>query len=349
VASVPRWSYRGARVERPRHFDPRRILDFVAEAETARLSDRRQITDLVVIGLGKLVPADITLVTDSDAHTRQTTTTATDPRLPVLRRRDPSLWLACLRQHPSVVHYDRTGDGGAVRFSDLLSRRAYQRLPLYQYFFRPFAIEYKLDVRLRPGAGHMDLGWCREHRDFDDAERALVDALAPYLTAILRRADAGTVAADIRDAFGLTHRQAEVLALVTRGKSNAEIAQILFLSAGTVRKHLEHVYAKLGVTTRTQAVARTLEARLASSTVVEPVVAMIQNMAATELPRLYALTDRELEVLALASAGTANSEIATTLRIAPETVKKHLDHVYSKLGVSGRAGATGRAISLGLV
>jgi hypothetical protein len=224
VASIPHWSYLGPRVERLRHSDLRRVLDFVAEAETAALSDRRQITDLVVVGLGRLVPSDVTLVTDSVAHPSETTTTATDPRLPVLRRRESGLWVTCLRQHPSVVHYDRTGDGRAIRFSDLLSRRAYHRLPLYQYFFRPFAIEYKLDVRLRPGAGHMDLGWCRERRDFDDAERALVDVLAPYLSAIFRRADAGTVADDLRDAFGLTHREAEVLALVTRAKSTPEIA-----------------------------------------------------------------------------------------------------------------------------
>jgi DNA-binding CsgD family transcriptional regulator len=49
-----------------------------------------------------------------------------------------------------------------------------------------------------------------------------------------------------------------VLAWVARGKRNAEVAELLCLSPGTVRKHLENVYAKLGVNTRTAAVVRFL-------------------------------------------------------------------------------------------
>jgi DNA-binding CsgD family transcriptional regulator len=56
----------------------------------------------------------------------------------------------------------------------------------------------------------------------------------------------------------LTAREQEVLAWVARGKTNAEIARLLWLSPATVRKHLENVYAKLGVSTRTAAVARFL-------------------------------------------------------------------------------------------
>ncbi len=56
----------------------------------------------------------------------------------------------------------------------------------------------------------------------------------------------------------LTAREREVLAWVARGKTNAEIAQLLWLAPSTVRKHLENVYAKLGVNTRTAAVARFL-------------------------------------------------------------------------------------------
>jgi DNA-binding CsgD family transcriptional regulator len=56
----------------------------------------------------------------------------------------------------------------------------------------------------------------------------------------------------------LTAREREVLAWVARGKTNAEIARQLWLAPSTVRKHLENVYAKLGVSTRTAAVARFL-------------------------------------------------------------------------------------------
>jgi DNA-binding NarL/FixJ family response regulator len=54
----------------------------------------------------------------------------------------------------------------------------------------------------------------------------------------------------------LTVREREVLTLVAEGKANAEIAARMWITTGTVRKHLEHIYEKLNVTSRTGAVAR---------------------------------------------------------------------------------------------
>jgi len=51
-------------------------------------------------------------------------------------------------------------------------------------------------------------------------------------------------------------REVDVLRLVARGMTDAQIAETLFISARTVHKHLEHVFAKLGVRTRTAAVNR---------------------------------------------------------------------------------------------
>ena len=52
----------------------------------------------------------------------------------------------------------------------------------------------------------------------------------------------------------LTRREQEVLALVAEGLTNAEVGSLLWISAGTVRRHLENAYAKLEVHTRTAAV-----------------------------------------------------------------------------------------------
>lgn len=58
----------------------------------------------------------------------------------------------------------------------------------------------------------------------------------------------------------LTRREAEVLLWLSRGKSNRDIAQILDVSFRTINKHLEQIYPKLGVETRTSAVALAVRA-----------------------------------------------------------------------------------------
>ena len=52
---------------------------------------------------------------------------------------------------------------------------------------------------------------------------------------------------------GLTQREVEVLRVLARGLSNKAIAQELVISPKTVANHIEHIYAKLGVSTRTSA------------------------------------------------------------------------------------------------
>jgi LuxR family maltose regulon positive regulatory protein len=60
----------------------------------------------------------------------------------------------------------------------------------------------------------------------------------------------------------LTPRELEVLGLVARGLSNREIADALFVTLGTVKKHLNNIFSKLDVKNRTQAVARAVELNL---------------------------------------------------------------------------------------
>jgi DNA-binding CsgD family transcriptional regulator/PAS domain-containing protein len=63
---------------------------------------------------------------------------------------------------------------------------------------------------------------------------------------------------ELRGGLGLTPRECQILAWVARGKTNPEIAEILWIAPTTVRRHLENIYAKLGVRTRTAAAMRLL-------------------------------------------------------------------------------------------
>jgi DNA-binding response OmpR family regulator len=64
---------------------------------------------------------------------------------------------------------------------------------------------------------------------------------------------AASEADQLRARFALTHREAEVLVWIARGKSNRDIGDILGLSPRTVNKHLEQIYVKLGVENRASA------------------------------------------------------------------------------------------------
>ena len=61
------------------------------------------------------------------------------------------------------------------------------------------------------------------------------------------------------------------------------------------------------------------------------------------------LSDRELEVLHLLAAGKQNQDIANELHMALNTVKKHVTHIFEKLGATNRTEATARAREFGLL
>ena len=80
------------------------------------------------------------------------------------------------------------------------------------------------------------------------------DAGGDWLIVMQETSDA-SVLSSVAGAFGLTAREAEVLYWVVKGKINRDIGDIIGASPATVKKHLERIYAKLGVETRTAAAA----------------------------------------------------------------------------------------------
>jgi DNA-binding NarL/FixJ family response regulator len=101
------------------------------------------------------------------------------------------------------------------------------------------------------------------------AVRAVASGEAVVAPTVTRRLIERFIGEDARDGHVsaaaldvLTEREREVLTLIARGLSNAEIAQRLFLSEGTVKTHVSRVLAKLGVRDRIQAVILAYEAGL---------------------------------------------------------------------------------------
>jgi len=91
----------------------------------------------------------------------------------------------------------------------------------------------------------------------DAPGRASTQYIAKLLAALAQEAE--VPGADEPLAEPLSERELEILALIAAGDSNREIASRLFVSASTVKTHINNLYRKLGARSRTQAVARARE------------------------------------------------------------------------------------------
>ena len=120
--------------------------------------------------------------------------------------------------------------------------------------------EGKLTASLIPGARFVTLESANHIlMAHEPAWAEFVTALRDFLPATTAvDSSAGTAA--LAD---LSARERQVLELIAHGLGNDEIAEHLFLSTKTVRNHITHVFAKTGVTTRAQAIARARDAGFA--------------------------------------------------------------------------------------
>lgn len=117
--------------------------------------------------------------------------------------------------------------------------------------YKPIGVRDEMKLWLPAPPGEVRAFWFTRQEgeaDFCDRELELLRLVAPYL------ADARSSWRGRRLSL-LTGREREVLRLVAEGLTNAEVARRLGVASGTVRSHLDHIYEKLGVTTRTAAAA----------------------------------------------------------------------------------------------
>jgi DNA-binding CsgD family transcriptional regulator len=161
----------------------------------------------------------------------------------------------------------RTGDlHSVVKTSDFYSMRQWHSTGMYADCIRPQGMEHHLMLALpelqEHAAGPGQYLRLVLHRgpgpDFTERDRALLVLLRPhlhqaYLDAERRR----------HPVPRLTRRQNELLRLLAAGHTNGQIARRLGISDGTVRTHLENIYEKLGVSSRTAAVTRAFPSRVA--------------------------------------------------------------------------------------
>lgn len=111
----------------------------------------------------------------------------------------------------------------------------------------------RLEIEFSNGADDVvRVLFVRYRTAFTDRDRAMARLIVPALARLVHERPAPALAS-------LTTQERTVLGRVAAGATNAQIAHDLCIAESTVRKHLEHIYRKLGVTGRVAAVARLQE------------------------------------------------------------------------------------------
>jgi DNA-binding CsgD family transcriptional regulator len=207
----------------------------------------------ILESLRKLIPCDVVRYKDRSARGARVMFTAGEPRGEI----SPEVWEANRRylHLDPLVRCERPR-----RLSEVVSLREWRRSPIYNEVDRPMGVEHVMRLWIDPAApGDARLEFDRGDRDddFDEHDVAILELLRPHVRQLWHRA-ASRREVTSSCAHALSPREREVVALVAQGLTNREIAHVLWISTGTVRKHLDNVYDKLGVRTRTAAAAKLL-------------------------------------------------------------------------------------------
>jgi DNA-binding CsgD family transcriptional regulator len=239
----------------------RRAAQFVDNL--ADLDQPERAADFILPGLTGLIGCDIATYQEMTpepnklGHYTEYPAGSLDPdALPVFE--------AHMDEHPLVKHQLLASDAsGPARISDVVGRQRFRQLGIYREYFRHIPTDDQIAFTL-PGAQDgrpVGIALSRSNREFSATDSALLSSVMLPMRNALRRSgrrrDAmAAVAAEPDGLADLTDRELEVLRMAARGRTNLAIARAIDVSPRTIAKHLEHIYRKLGVTSRAAAVYR---------------------------------------------------------------------------------------------
>lgn len=236
-------------------WDGLRALMFLLDESHADVSETG-LSDASVQELARLVPSDTIALFEFTAATSTVTDFREWPGPSGLvspdaapSAEDETAFWSLFWASPFCTYAEAPGRRAAITMQqDFHFGSAWRRTPLYRDFLvrAPVEAEVILPLPAPHGRSRRLLLTRKVRRDYDEDDRLVLRLLRPHLAAALGR----------RPRADLTDRQREILRLVALGATNDTIGRRLGLSAGTVRKHLENAYERLGAHSRADAVSR---------------------------------------------------------------------------------------------
>jgi DNA-binding CsgD family transcriptional regulator len=265
-------------------------------------------------------------------------------------------------QQPLVVSHFGGLAPRAEKVTDFLSPRQWRSRDIYNDFYRGAGLDWEIAVQIHTSPESIRCAAIqRSAADFSERDRALLDLVGPHLRAAYARA-------------GERAEAARRIALLERGlERRGEGALLLDRDGGLVaagpraRRLLGRWFGAAAVTSLPEPALdwlraggtapdlirgeRRLRAHLVTGESEDLVILTEPDQprpAPAALAACLPLSPREAEVLSLIATGHANARIALELGISPHTVARHLERIYTKLGVQSRtAAATAAFAALG--
>ena len=174
------------------------------------------------------------------------------------------------RDHQIVPgpHYEK----GVVTLHEIVNRSFFLSSEYYNDFLRQQDIYYESVTYLK--SNNKVIGWIglfrpKGSKDFSKEESEIMKILAPYVTLALENIDLQRKIElskhrrlneeNIGEVLCLSKRETEVVSHIFRGMRNSEIAEKLFISEISVKKHIQNICEKLGVNCRTAIIHKILE------------------------------------------------------------------------------------------
>lgn len=243
----------------------RRVQRFLLDLHSA--PDKASLRAFIPHGAATLIASDRANFNEFDVDLRLRLVMPV-PRPAYWQRLSPVLF-EYMHEHPLGDPDRSPAPHRSGTFAELRTRSAWKRSALYHEYYLPAGIREQMFVPLLcRDSRRFSLAFNRNGRGFSGEERALLELISPHIACALHNMEersarrraladrAGEHPALPTEEF--TARQRDVLRWLCDGKRNHEIARILEISPRTVGKHLERIFVKLGVETRTAAAREAL-------------------------------------------------------------------------------------------
>ncbi|MDH6216546.1 helix-turn-helix domain-containing protein [Streptomyces pseudovenezuelae] len=204
----------------------------------------------LLLGLQRLVPCECVGFSELDVPTR---TGWNERCTPYDEDQGPmEAYWRWRHQHLQCEQVSRPHDTPeTTQMADFVSAYRLRNLPIYTEFLRPCPTIADVALPTAPGRTRVFQLFRTDGQPFKDHEMTTLRLLAPHLYEIYLAA-----ARRRRTPVRLTDRELDVLRCVALGMTTPQIAEQLCVAPSTVRKHLENAFGRLGVSSRTAAVAR---------------------------------------------------------------------------------------------